>query len=185
MQDFNVSGTTLHGILGTNESLTVPMSIAHIAKLSIINCKQIYFEKNSELLSIENHAFNVSHITYISFENCLKLQEIPYFCFYRCYYLEKIVLPNKGKLRKIAQGAFSLNYKLKIFTFPSTIEELEDCIEDYGAIFSDDQVLEEVTFPNDIKLTKVGVGVFWRCKALRKLFLPPHVLYENWGIPPT
>ena len=175
--EFSSSGNEIIKIYSTNESLVVEKKITKICSNSsknIGNLKKLSFEKESELVTLENSAFRYGFYTSISLVNCKKLQSLPIWCFRDCKSLSSLSLPEDGCLRLIDQGAFSY-INITSIKIPSTVEEVADCAMDYGAVFDSCLMLVSVAFLENSRCKKLGVGAFWNCKSLIEFVVPPLV----------
>ena len=103
--------STLTQITETSTSYEIPCDVEIIGSNCISSSspvKNITFQSSSKLLILESYAFSNSNIQTISLKECKQLENISFFCFFRCGKLESIELPLDGRLKIIQEGSFSL-----------------------------------------------------------------------------
>jgi len=175
---FSESGKEIINIHSENQILVVEKSIVKICSNSskqIGNLKELSFEEDSELETLERGAFRNGAYTSISLSNCKKLQSLPIWCFRGCKQLSYIELPEDGRLKLIDQGAFAVCSVLSNLKIPKTVEELAPCSMVYGAVFHYCIKLFSIVFAENSVCKMIGDLSFWCCSSLVEFVVPPLV----------
>lgn len=108
------------------DSVLIPSFIKKIGSFAFAHCqnlKEIEFEENSNLTSIEKGAFASSLIESITIPKHVKV--IGEEAFIRCYRLKKIEFAKDSELQIIEKHAFK-DSMITSISIPSTVEELQD-----------------------------------------------------------
>ena len=123
--------------------------------------ENLYFDSNSKLTTIKDHAFNqCEYLKAVNLPNGLKTVES--FAFEWCKKMETLVLPSS--LTTIERGAFSDCYSLQEVSIPNGIKTLTE------TSFSNCTSLLSVEIPNSV--TKIEGFAFAGCLNLRTLDIP-------------
>ena len=171
------SKTVIKTIDAQSSTVTIPSTVTEIQSFSLNSnsfVKQIFFEDNSQLVTMSINAFRDSNIELISLANCNRLESISKWCFRNCQKLSSIALPEHGILNRLCEGAFMLN-AFKIFIVPRSVEWIEDCSGDACAVFHGCKKMERCVFGAGSKCYHIGKTVFFECFALTELIIPPLV----------
>lgn len=107
------------------QTLTIPSFIRHIGKTSASGCqflKYVFFEKESNLISIDEGAFSHSTLHGIKIpSSCIQIKKN---AFARAESMQVVLFENDSKLEYIGQHAFAFTPVIHFF-FPPNIQTLE------------------------------------------------------------
>jgi len=163
-------------ISSINESTAViPAKVFSIGPKSLTSSvTSLSFERGSNLTELSKESFASSNVLRVDLSNCLKLETLSYWCFYRCYSLESCLLPMNGILKSLGCGSFSRCSKLVSIIIPDTVEFFAD--DDPNQIdtgeFDTCSILKNVIVSSKSRLRILGRYSFVRCYKLESLRLP-------------
>ena len=66
--------------------------------------------------------------------------------------------------------------------FPETIEIIETCHQSYSAVFHQCESMTSVIFVGSPRCYEIGGTMFYQCKALKTIIIPPLVTYLPYNI---
>ena len=173
---------TIYKINSDKPILYVPSTVKNISKdvlLGNTHVQYLYFEENSQLSFLEEAAFNQSSLISISFKNCTLLTKLPSFCFNESRSLTSCIFPDN--LKELSYGCFRLT-SLQHVVFPDSLEKIESSNYNYHATFHECYNLTSVSFSFNSNLSILPQRVFWYCKSLKEVILPPSIKTIKEGV---
>lgn len=158
----------LHFVSRKIKRFVVPSSIKYIDAYAFSECfdlREVLFEDNSQLISIDDYAFSNTPIESILFP--CKLNHIGDFAFAFCYNLKSIVFPEESELKSLGNHSFT-ECPFESFVFPKHVTHVDENV----FIFCND--LKSIEFANDSEVKRIGNRMFFNLN-IEKILLPKSV----------
>ena len=182
VSDDNEQNETIIKIISDKEILYIPATVQNISSSVLLdnkNVKYLYFENGSQLNNLEECVFCNSSLVSASFQNCENLTKLPKWCFINSSQLTSCILPNS--LKVISYGCFA-NTALYSIVFPDSLELIESSMNSMHAPFHYCIKLVSVSFSVNSNLRELPQRIFWDCKSLKQIILPPSIVNVSEGV---
>jgi hypothetical protein len=151
-------------------SMCIPSSVRIFEVECFIYCESlsdVAFAPDSQLRTIEPHAFRLSSLRSICFPP--SVEKIGVWCFHGCGRLVRVTFAPDSQLTKIEDRTFAGCSSLESICLPRSVEKIgEKCFEDCA-------LLNEVTFERDSQVRTIENEAFFYCLSLASMRIPRSV----------